>query len=229
MKKETFILNTDLDEKTQSLSDEEVGQVFRKIIKYVKSEDLPKLSEKLELLFDFIKVDLDKNTKKYEETCKKRKEAIQNRWNKTTDTKEYKSIQMYTNDTDNDNEYDNDIISNEIIKKEKINKKKKFIKPTLEDVNSYCLERNNNVDAQRFIDYYEANGWKVGRNSMKDWKAAIRTWEKNDGSFSNKRVIAKQENKKDIIPTWFGKETETSDITEKEQKEMEELINEISK
>lgn len=57
---------------------------------------------------------------------------------------------------------------------------KKFTKPTLEEVKSYCQERNNNIDAEHFIDYYESNGWKVGRNSMKDWKATIRTWEKNN-------------------------------------------------
>lgn len=57
--------------------------------------------------------------------------------------------------------------------------KKKFIKPTLEEVRQYCLERKNKIDAEKFIDYYESNGWKVGRNSMKDWKAAIRTWESN--------------------------------------------------
>lgn len=53
-----------------------------------------------------------------------------------------------------------------------------FIRPTLEQVTQYCQERNNDVDPQRFMDYYTANGWKVGRNSMKDWKAAVRTWEK---------------------------------------------------
>jgi len=57
--------------------------------------------------------------------------------------------------------------------------KKKFIKPTLEEVQQYCLERKNKIDAEKFIDYYNSNGWKVGRNPMKDWKAAIRTWESN--------------------------------------------------
>lgn len=57
---------------------------------------------------------------------------------------------------------------------------KRFVKPTLVEVQEYCKERNNNIDAQYFIDYYESNGWKVGKNAMKDWKAAVRTWEKND-------------------------------------------------
>lgn len=58
-------------------------------------------------------------------------------------------------------------------------KAKRFTKPTLEEVKAYCIERNNNVDAEHFYDYYEANGWKVGKNSMKDWKASVRTWERN--------------------------------------------------
>lgn len=57
--------------------------------------------------------------------------------------------------------------------------KVKFIKPTVEEIRAYCRERNNIVDAERFYDYYESNGWKVGKNTMKDWKAAVRTWERN--------------------------------------------------
>lgn len=56
---------------------------------------------------------------------------------------------------------------------------KRFIPPTLEEVKAYCKERKNNVDAERFIDYYTSNGWQVGKNKMKDWKAAVRTWERN--------------------------------------------------
>lgn len=56
--------------------------------------------------------------------------------------------------------------------------KKVFKKPTLEEVKAYCLERKNNVDAERWLDYYTSNGWKVGKNPMKDWRAAVRTWER---------------------------------------------------
>lgn len=53
----------------------------------------------------------------------------------------------------------------------------RFSPPTLQDVTEYCFERNNTVDPQTFIDHYTSNGWKVGKNPMKDWKAAVRTWE----------------------------------------------------
>ncbi|MGN0630963.1 MAG: phage replisome organizer N-terminal domain-containing protein [Ruminococcus sp.] len=59
-------------------------------------------------------------------------------------------------------------------------KQKRFIKPTLEEIKDYCLSRQNSVDAERFYDYYESNGWRVGKCPMKDWKAAVRTWERNE-------------------------------------------------
>lgn len=58
-------------------------------------------------------------------------------------------------------------------------KARKFVPPTVEEVKEYCLSRNNSVDADRFVDFYEAKGWMVGKNKMKDWKAAVRTWEKD--------------------------------------------------
>ena len=58
--------------------------------------------------------------------------------------------------------------------------KERFKKPTLDQVNDYCIERKNNVDAEAFLDFYESKDWKIGKNKMKDWKAAIRTWERRE-------------------------------------------------
>lgn len=55
--------------------------------------------------------------------------------------------------------------------------RKRFVKPTLEEVRDYCNERRNIVNPEHFMDYYESNGWKVGKNPMKDWKATVRSWE----------------------------------------------------
>jgi predicted phage replisome organizer len=57
---------------------------------------------------------------------------------------------------------------------------KRFIKPTVEEIRTYCNERNNGIDPERFFDFYESKGWLIGKNPMKDWKAAIRTWEQRD-------------------------------------------------
>lgn len=61
-------------------------------------------------------------------------------------------------------------------------KSKRFVKPTLNDVQAYCQERQNNVDPESFVDFYESKGWKVGNQPMKDWKAAVRTWERRDNN-----------------------------------------------
>ena len=57
-------------------------------------------------------------------------------------------------------------------------KQKRFIPPSVEEVEDYCRERKNTIDAEEFVDFYASKGWKVGNQSMKDWKAAVRTWEK---------------------------------------------------
>jgi len=58
--------------------------------------------------------------------------------------------------------------------------KVRFKKPDILDIKNYCLERKNNIDAEAFIDFYDSKDWKIGKNKMKDWKAAIRTWERRE-------------------------------------------------
>lgn len=65
--------------------------------------------------------------------------------------------------------------------KEKGEKKaKRFLPPSVSDVAAYCRERNNGIKPQQFVDFYTSKGWKIGKNPMKDWKAAVRTWEQKD-------------------------------------------------
>lgn len=71
-------------------------------------------------------------------------------------------------------------------------KAKRFIPPSVEEVEQYCIERSNNIEAQSFIDFYESKGWMIGKNKMKDWKAAVRTWERS----------RKQENKENVFDEW---------------------------
>ena len=87
---------------------------------------------------------------------------------------------------------------------------KGFTKPTLEEVKNYCEERNNGINPEHFIDFYESKNWMIGKNKMKDWKAAIRTWECR--------------NKKDIS-NWFDKTNQMEELTEEEKKEMDDLLN----
>ena len=77
-------------------------------------------------------------------------------------------------------EIEKDIEIDKDTEKEVCKPQKRFTKPTLDEVKAYCQERNNNVDPEKWYNHYSANGWKVGKNPMKDWKAAVRTWERSD-------------------------------------------------
>lgn len=106
---------------------------------------------------------------------------------------------------------DNNINNN---KKENI-KRKIFKKPTIEEINEYCKERNNGIDAEAFYDFYESKDWYVGKNKMKDWKACVRTWEKRNKP------------KEEKLPEWWNKTNEDfeEDITEDERREYEAIKN----
>lgn len=110
--------------------------------------------------------------------------------------------------------YNNTSNINNTSKKE-IYKERKFKKPTLEEVREYCKERNNNINAESFIDFYESKGWMVGKNKMKDWKACVRTWEKRART---KAMVV------ETIPGWFDKEQDIKLMTKQEEEEMESLL-----
>ena len=76
-------------------------------------------------------------------------------------------------------------------------RQKRFRKPTVEEIESYCRERNNNVDANKFYDYYESKGWIIGKSPMKDWKACVRTWERNN--YGSSYISNKSDNPFDNI------------------------------
>ena len=90
--------------------------------------------------------------------------------------------------------------------KEKVNN---FIPPTLTEVKKFCIERKNNVDPEKFIDFYSSKGWMVGKNKMKDWEACVRTWEKKDkeASYGSDRFNHKSEDTQNATENdkWAGK------------------------
>lgn len=100
-------------------------------------------------------------------------------------------------------------------KKEEKNKDKSIVasppRPTLEEVAAYCLERKNQVDPSLWLDHYTSNGWRVGKNPMRDWKAAVRTWERN-GFKSGRKHAARprpmNQKEKDAREILAGMETQ---------------------
>ena len=75
--------------------------------------------------------------------------------------------------------------------KEIIIKNKYFKKPTVDDVKLYCTERDNKIDAEAFHDFYESKDWFVGKSKMKDWKAAVRNWERGDKKKNKPNTMSK--------------------------------------
>lgn len=185
--KNSFILYADQYASVKKLSVEQRGELLTSLYEYsifgkiLETDDLA-----LDLVFTMFKETLDRDKEKYIAKCEanKRNGSLGGRPPKIS--VDLKPNGFFENrdkpkkaDSDSDNDSDSD--SN---KKENI-KKKKFIKPSFEEIKNYCLERQNNIDVRVFLDYYESNGWKVGKNPMKDWKATIRNWERNDRKKKN--------------------------------------------
>jgi hypothetical protein len=97
----------------------------------------------------------------------------------------YEKYQVSTNEITNEQPASNQqSTTNNNVKNEK-----KFIIPTFNDVLEYCMQNNLDVDGVKFINFYESKGWMVGKNKMKDWKAAIRTWVKPKQEIQQQRII----------------------------------------
>lgn len=95
-------------------------------------------------------------------------------------------------DTDKDTDTPQTIMKNN---ENKLNNNKgRFTPPSVDEVRAYCSERKNNIDPQTFIDFYESKGWFVGKNKMKDWKAAVRTWEKRNNTPKQTQFHHSEEN-----------------------------------
>ena len=79
---------------------------------------------------------------------------------------------------------------------------KRFVKPTIEEIRAYCSERNNTVDAESFYDFYESKGWVVGKSPMKDWKSAVRTWERSRNGQS--KQYNQRTSERDVDCSWIS-------------------------
>lgn len=181
--KDSFVLYTKYLDNIQALSMEQRGMLFTSLMLYASGQEPEEMDPVTAMAFSFIKSQMDKDIEKYNETCAKRSEAgklggrpkKQEEAKKANGFSENQKKQGKAKKADNEYEYDND---NDLLKEN--TKRKVFTTPTVDDVRAYCLERNNKVDPQQFVDFYESKGWMIGKNKMKDWKAAVRTWERSE-------------------------------------------------
>ncbi len=114
--------------------------------------------------------------KRFNDKSEKAKAAVNKRWAK--ERNKSNTDVLPTNNERNTNH--KPITNNHKPIKDIGGKAKRFVPPTPEEVRDYCLERGNSVDPNHFCDFYESKGWMRGKNKIKCWKAAVRTWEKND-------------------------------------------------
>lgn len=111
--------------------------------------------------------------------------------------------------------------NNNNIKNNKNNKKEiykeRFVKPTIEEIEEYCKERNNGIDAVMFYNFYESKDWMIGKNKIKNWKSCIITWERN------------RKTKVDITetPIWFNNDIETKSLTKEQELEMSKMFEDF--
>lgn len=182
MAKEYVPIFLDWLEVTQDLLPEEKGNLIDAVIAYAAGLEYEHyLSGGCKIAFRFLKGQVDRNNAISDQRSKagsNKKEQTEAKENKQeqTETKENKREQTESN-LPKEKEKDKEKENNKENNKEKSGR---FTPPTIEQVKEYCQERGNAVDPDRWFNYYSSNGWKVGKNPMKDWKAAVRTWEIND-------------------------------------------------
>ena len=194
--KKSFILHADLLNKVSVLNDEQMGKLFRAILIYSNTGEVIEMDQVVEMAFMFVKGSLDHNSEMYERRCKSIAEARERRKQKSQidinmeSDRNHTDINMksirYQTDINSDTDTDKD----KRIKRESKKRESRFQRPTLPQIQDYVFEKALNVDPERFFDYYESNGWRVGRNPMKDWKAALRNWSSKDSKKNTNTTFA---------------------------------------
>jgi len=209
--KKSFVLYCDYRQHFELLPPEDQGRLLMAIFDYVETGAEPSLEPIPMMAFSFIRAQLDRDLKKYEETCKRRAEAgraggyakaanaSKAKQALANASKPSKAKQNLANlaDNENGNGNGNGNVNGNVINLYRGNsdelpgekKQTRFIPPTVEEVRAYCRERGNTVNPETFVDFYTGKGWMVGKNKMKDWKAAVRTWEKNRDGHTQARKI----------------------------------------
>ena len=187
--KKSFVMYESWGAAIEKMNNEQAGELIKAIYAYQKDPDAVPEDPALAFVFELIKQQLDADSQRYKEVCAARSEAGKNGGRPKTnasdkkqmvsaESKKSKCFSEKAKKADNDNEYDNDLKKENTIDGVK---EKRFAPPTLENVSEYCREMGyTNVDAARFIDFYTSNGWMVGKNRMKDWKAAVRNWDRRE-------------------------------------------------
>lgn len=183
MMRDSFVFYRSFYNAIKKLSPEDFKDCFVAIADYALDGKEVETDGIERTVFELIKPQIDANNKRYENGSKGGRPKTENKPNANQEKpnnnqNKPNDNQTITNHEPNVNE---NVNVNDIKKKDtNVSKEKapRFIPPTRQEVTAYCEEKGYNIDVERFIDYYTANGWMVGRNKMKDWKAAVRNWKR---------------------------------------------------
>jgi len=181
---------TDMIIDLEPYTDEEVGRLFRDMLRYADNETLPNLVGNEKYLWGTVKKMIDAQREAYEKIVERNRlngamHVAQNPVGSTG----IQSIPVASNGTHTLQEQEQEQEHEKEKEKEKEHLViRAFRPPTVDEVKEYCSSRNNGVNAQRFVDYYASKGWMIGKNKMKDWKACVRTWEQQDAQTARPAV-----------------------------------------
>lgn len=175
--KKSVLLYCDIIHVVSQLSNEEAGQLFKHYLEYINDLNPEPPSKLIQIVFEPIKQNLKRDLKKWETKSLKNSEIAKEMWNKRMYANASERIKMDANHADKDTVIDTVTVTDKV---KDTKDSRTFIKPNLTEIQAYCSERKNNVDSEKFFNHYESNGWKVGKNKMKDWKACVRTWETSE-------------------------------------------------
>jgi hypothetical protein len=203
--RDSFVFYRSFYEALNGLSDIEKGQCFSVIADYALNSIIPEnMDAVVRVFFTMARPQIDANIQRHENGCKGGKfGSLGGRPRKNpeeTPKKPQENPDITPNVNDNEKDNVNDIYplnnfpkgeNNQIDLEEYIENKKinRFVKPTVAEIIQYCEKTNKHVDAERFWNFYESKGWKVGKSPMKDWKAAISNWSSSYCDKSNTATI----------------------------------------
>lgn len=179
--KNSFVMYTEYLKHIQKLSMEQRGELFTAILSYAAGDDVQELDAAVDMAFGFIRERMDRDSAAYMEKVEKRREAgkLGGRPKANGFSEKQEKAKKANGFSEKQNNPDSDTVLDTVldIKKESKEKSSRFSPPTRQDVSEYCREKGySDFDVERFIDYYTSNGWMVGKNKMKDWKATVRNW-----------------------------------------------------
>lgn len=167
----------------EALGDAERGRLVTAMINHSQRREIGELSGNERYIWPMIRSQIDRDVEAYDRKCEKNRESGGKRTVANASERQ-RTVANATKEKGKGEEKEEYSPP-----KSPSERGKRFAPPTVEEVQAYCSERNNSVDAQTFVDFYASKGWLVGKNPMKDWKAAVRTWERSRGGTSQPKVV----------------------------------------